>query len=105
MMTIANRLRGTYGWFARVFGLAATIAVYLFSGSWVIAVLIGVGYWLGELWCGWIICADLGYYFRDKIAVEKFGLSYVGGWELQKGFYGVLQDLVFGGIIIWMLMN
>jgi hypothetical protein len=41
MMTIANRLRGTYGWFARVFGLAATIAVYLFSGSWVIAVLTG----------------------------------------------------------------
>ena len=53
IMTIANRLRGTYGWFARVFGLAATIAVYLFSGSWVIAVLMGVGYWLGELWCGW----------------------------------------------------
>jgi hypothetical protein len=52
-MTIANRLRGTYGWFARVFGLAVTIAVYLFSGSWVIAVLMGVGYWLGELACGW----------------------------------------------------
>lgn len=236
-MTIANRLRGTYGWFARVFGLAATIAVYLFSGSWVIAVLIGGGYWLGELVCGWgdhignltvhryktfekfpndgsdigvrwltsvivypkliklhlnnakkgmynwypkivnleikgysiakllkidvrpkpidtftiektltysrvylvvrgfvwwllpmigigmltsatvgvvglivlsfgwVVCADLGYYFRDKIAIEKFGLSYVGGWELQEGFYGVLQDLVFGGIIIWILMN
>ena len=43
MMTIANRLRGTYGWFARVFGLTVTIAVYLFSGSWVIAVLMGVG--------------------------------------------------------------
>lgn len=237
MMTIANRLRGTYGWFARVFGLAVTIAVYLFSGSWVIAVLMGVGYWLGELACGWgdhignltgrrykvfekfppdgsdigvrwltsvivypklvklhlsnakkgiynwypkivnlevkgysiakllkidvrpkpidtftiektlmysrvylvvrglvwwllpmigigmltsatvavvglvalsfgwVVCAELGYYFRDKIAVEKFGLSYVGGWELQEGFYGMLQDLVFGGIIVWKLMN
>ena len=238
MMTIANRLRGTYGWFARVFGLTATIAVYLFSGSWVIAVLMGVGYWLGELWCGWgdhignrtekrynvfpyfppdgcdagvrwltsvivypklwnvhlanakkglynwyvrivnaefkgwslarlfrinaqsklietfvidkaalysnvflvvrgfvwwllpmigvglwtgsamvavvglfvlsfgwIICADLGYYFRDKIAIEKFGLSYVGGWELQEGFYGVLQDLVLIGVIVWKLMS
>ena len=51
------------------------------------------------------LIAYLGYYFRDKIVVEKFGLSYVGGWELQEGFYGVLQDLVFGGIAIWMLMN
>ena len=54
---------------------------------------------------GLVVCAELGYYFRDKIAIEKFGLSYVGGWELQEGFYGVLQDLVFGGIAIWMLIN
>ena len=25
----------------------------LFSGSLIIDVLMGVGYWLGELWCGW----------------------------------------------------
>lgn len=237
-MTIANRLRGTYGWFARVFGLALFVVLYIITGDITIALLIGGGYWLGELACGWgdhignltghrykifekfpddgsdigvrwltsvivypklwnvhlanakkglynwyvrivnvefkgwslarlfrinvqsklietfmidkaalysnvflvvrgfvwwllpmigvglwtgsamvaavglfilsfgwIICADLGYYFRDKIAIEKFGLSYVGGWELQEGFYGVLQDLVFGGIIIWKLMN
>ena len=51
------------------------------------------------------MCAELGYYFRDKIAIEKFGLSYVGGWELQEGFYGVLQDLVLIGVVVWKLMS
>ena len=237
MFLFLNRLRGTYGWFAKVFGVVATAVLYFITGSWAIGLLTGVGYWLGELWCGWgdhvgnttgrrwkvfekfppdgsdvgvrwltsvivypnlwklhwasakkgiynlypktvnfevkryslaklfkidvqcklietfvidramtysrvylvvrgfvwwllpmiavgmytnwivavvglavlsfgwPLCAELGYMFRDKIAIEKFGLSYVGGWELQEGFYGVLQDLVFGGIIIWMLMN
>lgn len=27
-------------------------------------------------------------------AIEKFGLSYVGGWELQEGFYAVEIDPV-----------
>ena len=76
--------------------------------------MIGVGLWTGSamvavvglfvLSFGWIICADLGYYFRDKIAIEKFGLSYVGGWELQEGFYGMLQDIVLVGIIIVMMV-
>lgn len=35
----------------------------------------------------------------------KFGLPFVGGWELQEGFYGILQDLVLIGVIVWMLMN
>ena len=43
---------------------------------------------------GFPIACELGYYFRDKIAIEKFGLSYIGGWELQEGFYGLMQDLV-----------
>ena len=43
---------------------------------------------------GFPIACELGYYFRDKISFEKFGLSYVGGWELQEGFYGLMQDLV-----------
>lgn len=38
-------------------------------------------------------------------AIEKFGLPYVGGWELQEGFYGVLQDLMFIGVVIWKLTN
>lgn len=50
---IINRLRGSYGWFASVFGLCLVVCVYLLSGSLLIALLIGVGYWAGEMLCGW----------------------------------------------------
>ena len=43
---------------------------------------------------GFPIACELGYYFRDKVSFEKYGLSYSGGWELQEGFYGLMQDLV-----------
>ena len=43
---------------------------------------------------GFPIACELGYYFRDKISFEKYGLSFRGGWELQEGFYGLMQDLV-----------
>ena len=49
---------------------------------------------------GFPIACELGYYFRDKVSFEKFGLSYSGGWELQEGFYGLMQDIVFIAILI-----
>ena len=49
---------------------------------------------------GFPIACELGYYFRDKVSFEKFGLSYVGGWELQEGFYGLMQDIVFIGVVL-----
>ena len=53
MMLIANRLRGTYGWFASIFGVAITIVMYLLTKDLTAAMLIGVGYWFGEMICGW----------------------------------------------------
>lgn len=52
-MLIANRLRGTYGWFASIFGVAITIVMYLLTKDLAAAMLIGVGYWFGEMVCGW----------------------------------------------------
>lgn len=49
---------------------------------------------------GFPIACELGYYFRDKISFEKFGLSYRGGWELQEGFYGLMQDIVLVSLIL-----
>ena len=49
---------------------------------------------------GFPIACELGYYFRDKISFDKFGLSYSGGWELQEGFYGLMQDLVFISLVL-----
>ena len=53
MMFLANRLRGTYGWFASVFGIVVTIGVYLATKNIQLALLLGVGYWFGEMICGW----------------------------------------------------
>ena len=49
---------------------------------------------------GFPIACELGYYFRDKVSFEKFGLSYCGGWEIQEGFYGLMQDMVFIGVVL-----
>ena len=49
---------------------------------------------------GFPIACELGYYFRDKVSFEKFGLSYIGGWELQEGFYGLMQDMVLISLLI-----
>ena len=43
---------------------------------------------------GFPLAYDLGYYLRDKISFEKFGLSFSGGWELGEAIVGIEQDLV-----------
>ena len=43
---------------------------------------------------GFPIAYDLGYYLRDKVSFEKFGLSFNGGWELGEVIVGIQQDLV-----------
>ena len=50
------------------------------------------------------LACEFGYYFRDKVSFEKFGLSYSGGWELQEGFYGLMQDLVLIGGICYVMV-
>ena len=229
----ANRLRGTYGWFAAVFGIAIVAVTYASTKSWLVAVLFGVGYWAGEMICGWgnpignltvhratrynyfpedgdvvgarwltsmivcpklwrlhlanakagiwniyprtmnmsvkgwsigrvlgikvelkpieefvidramtynrvflvvrgvywwivpmiglavltgsavlgmiglvllslgwVVCAELGYYYSDKIGFEFLGMSFRGGWELQELFYGAWQTVVIGTLIV-----
>lgn len=54
---------------------------------------------------GFPVACELGYYFRDKISFEKYGLSYIGGWELQEGFYGLMQDLVLIGGICYVMAH
>ena len=53
---------------------------------------------------GFPLAYDLGYYLRDKISFEKFGLSFKGGWELGEGFYGLMQDLVLIGGICYVMV-
>ena len=49
---------------------------------------------------GFPVACELGYYFRDKVSFEKFGLSYSGGWEIQEGVYGLMQDMVLLSLLI-----
>lgn len=53
LFAVANRLRGSYGWFALVFGVALTGALYFISRDLKVSLLIGIGYWYGEMLCGW----------------------------------------------------
>ena len=187
MMTILNRLRGTYSWMSKVNGVVLGLLCYLVYGNYYVAIAVAIGYIAGESfgWGDWIgtlaensylskpepyeegksngiqwlatkiikpetdwhkhcevaltirgfywwfltlcplffvadsvlviiailllsigfpIACELGYYFRDKISFEKYGLSYIGGWELQEGFYGLMQDLVLIGGICYVMV-
>ena len=65
-MTIANRLRGTYGWFAKVNGVVLGLLVYLVFGNLYVSLAVTIGYVLGEsfgwgLWLGSIAERADGY--------------------------------------------
>lgn len=53
---------------------------------------------------GWVLCAELGFKYRDKISFEKFGLSFSGGWELGEAIVGIEQDLVIITLGVWYVM-
>lgn len=57
-MTIANRLRGTYGWFAKVNGVVLGLLVYLVFGNPYVSLAVAIGYVLGESfgWGDWVGC-------------------------------------------------
>ena len=58
MMTIANRLRGTYGWFAKANGVVLGLLVYLAFGNPYVSLAVAIGYVLGESfgWGDWVGC-------------------------------------------------
>lgn len=47
---------------------------------------------------------EIGYLLRDKTSFGKYVLEFRGGWELQEGVYGLMQDLVIItliGVSLW----
>jgi len=188
MFTILNRLRGTYGWMSKVIGVLLAIVVFLAFNNPYVALMVGIGYVLGESfgwgeWVGnlsvhrmvqidslkdegvtngiqwlskklvpnyltnyikycrvalsirglywWIptiaplyfvgvnpylligsilalsicfpIACELGYKNSNYLEFKYKFLEYKGAWELQEGFYGIMQDVVFI-IIIWSVL-
>ena len=182
MMLILNRLRGTYGWFAKVNGVVLGLLFYLLVGNPYLSLVIAIGYVLGESfgWGDWVGClttnrnsykdttdegksngimwlsqkivpdwgtnfiyysrvalairglywwlptlaplyfvtddlliavsilflsigfpiaCEIGYLLRNK-DYSFWKLSYKGGWEMQEGVYGLMQDVVLIGLLI-----
>jgi hypothetical protein len=51
--------------------------------------------------CAFLLASELGYY-TSKLWNFKY---MTGGWEHQEVIYGVLQDLVLIGVVVWKLMS
>ena len=50
---------------------------------------------------GFPIACEIGYRLKDTINFEAYGLSFKGGWEIQEGAYGIMQDLaLIGGLYV-----
>ena len=89
---VALAIRGFYWWLP-------TLAPLYFVGFNPL-VLLGCILFLSV---GFPIACEIGYSLRDKISFEKYGLEFRGGWELQEGAYGLMQDLVLItlGVSLW----
>ena len=91
---VALAIRGFYWWLP-------TLAPLCFVGFNPLVILGCILF----LSVGFPIACEIGYRTSKLFSFNKYGFSIVGGWEHQEVWYGLFQDLVFGGIIIWILMN
>lgn len=91
---VALTIRGFYWWLP-------TLAPLCFVGFNPLVILGCILF----LSVGFPIACEIGYRTSKLFSFNKYGFSIVGGWEHQEVWYGLFQDLVFGGMIIWMLMN
>lgn len=82
MFTILNRLRGTWGWFAKVNAVVLWLLVYLAYSNYYIAIICSLGYLLGESfgWGEWV--GNLTTHRRNTTETledegEKNGIKYI----------------------------
>ena len=53
---------------------------------------------------GFPLACELGYRTSKMFEFNKYGFSVVGGWEHQEVWYGLMQDLIFVGILLWLYL-
>ena len=85
---VALSIRGFYWWLP-------TLAPLYFVGFSIVSIAVAVV----VLSIGFPIACEIGYRLKDKIKFNKYGLSIEGGWEIQEVAYGIIQDIVFVGLI------
>ena len=49
------------------------------------------------------LACEIGYYTAQKFSYQREGFSVVGGWEHQEVWYGLMQDIIFGGLL-WLYL-
>ena len=49
---------------------------------------------------GFPLACELGYRTSKMFEFNKYGFSVVGGWEHQEVWYGLMQDIVFVGVVL-----
>lgn len=86
---VALSIRGFYWWLP-------TLAPLYFVGfsveSLVIAIIL--------LSVGFPLACELGYRTSRMFEFNKYGFSVSGGWEHQEVWYGLMQDIVFVGVVL-----
>ena len=90
---VALTIRGFYWWFP-------TLSPLYFVGFEPLFLLGCVMF----LSVGFPIACEVGYYTSKKFNFSKYGFNMHGGWEHQEVWYGFMQDLIFGGILLWLYL-
>ena len=90
---VALTIRGFYWWLP-------TLAPLYFVGFSVESLAIAIIL----LSVGFPLACELGYRTSKMFEFNKYGFSVVGGWEHQEVWYGLMQDLIFGGILLWLYL-
>ena len=104
MFWILNRLRGQYSYFAKVNALAVALLVFAFLGNFYLAVICGLGYFLGEAkgWGVWV--GALTSHGGDKGESESRGIEWlVGRFVPRAHWLAFCRACLFIRGLIWWL--
>ena len=106
MFWILNRLRGQYGYFAKVNALVVALLVFAFYGNFFVAIVCGLGYLLGEAkgWGVWI--GALTSHGADKGERESRGIEWLAGRFIPRTRWLAYCRLCIAirGLIWWLLV-
>ena len=104
MFAILNRLRGQYSYFAKLNALVVALLVFAFLGKFYLAVICGLGYFLGEAngWGVWV--GALTSHGADKGERESRSIEWLAGRFIPRAHWLAYCRLCLAirGLIWWL---
>lgn len=104
MFAILNRLRGQYSYFAKLNALVVALLVFTFLGEFYLAVICGLGYFLGEAkgWGVWV--GALTSHGADKGERESRSIEWLAGRFIPRAHWLAYCRLCLAirGLIWWL---